>query len=264
MVRILLLIILLISYAEAATVTISDTLLSLTGQPIDCILQITPSISFTTSDEEEVTTESRSIRVTGGVVNFEIYPNAGSTPTNTSYTVQYRTSTSGIIFNTETWVVPNTDPVDINTIRVSSPPLPGLTITLSQITQSSATSGQVPAWNGTSWVPSTISASGIDCATLTPLTIASGGITITGSSCFPVDTEGSSSSDDVTAINCTTGQLFILFPVSSVRTVVMKASSLTLATNIDFRMDDATDQIFMRCASTNNAVELFRFSSIDD
>lgn len=62
------------------------------------------------------------------------------------------------------------------------------THTLSNLTQSGATSGQVPQWNGSAWVPATVSGGGGGSGTVTSVAVANAtGITWTGS---PITTSG--------------------------------------------------------------------------
>ena len=60
---------------------------------------------------------------------------------------------------------------------------------LSDLTQSGATSGQVPQWNGSSWVPATVSGGGGGSGTVTSVAASGGstGLSFTGS---PVTTSG--------------------------------------------------------------------------
>ncbi len=91
--------------------------------------------AFKTSDGFTVAPGRLSYTVTNGVVNLSLFPNAGGTPSGTSYRVDYYL-TSGA--GREYWVVPATGPVTIGDIRVSVAPSPAVAVGISQLPMGSA------------------------------------------------------------------------------------------------------------------------------
>lgn len=87
--------------------------------------------------------------IRNGVLNVRLVPG--------NYTVLYLTS-PGCAPPKEYWIVPlSGSPVSLSTVR-TLPPLPTLPamVPLSWLTQSGATTGQVPQWNGSVWTPATV------------------------------------------------------------------------------------------------------------
>lgn len=116
---------------------------------------ITPNQRFTTSGGIPVYPITITVPVTNGAFSVALYPNdATSDPsTGTSYTARY--SIRGAQIPTETWVVPTSgSPIELASVRTSPTPIPTYTINLSQLQQGGATNGQVLAWNGTTYAPS--------------------------------------------------------------------------------------------------------------
>lgn len=85
--------------------------------------------------------------VTAGVLNIQLEPG--------SYTVDYLLQPNGCAPIRENWLVPVTagGPVNLATIRTLAPPVPLTLIPLEFLSQSGATTNQVPVWNGARWVP---------------------------------------------------------------------------------------------------------------
>ena len=82
------------------------------------------------------------------------------------------------------------------------------------------------------------------------LTISSGVITITGSF-HTVDTEGDSSSDDLTTINGgREGQLLIIKAAHTARTVVLKNASANIVCGSDFSLDSIYDMAVLMFISS--------------
>ena len=95
-----------------------------------------------------------SYTVTNGVVNLNLFPNAGAAPSGTSYRVNYYL-TSGA--GREYWVVPATGPVTIGDIRVSVAPSPALAVGV----------GQLPAGSPNQLFKTNTAGSAVEQATLT-------------------------------------------------------------------------------------------------
>lgn len=113
-----------------ALVTISDTLRNADNSLASGRLEITWP-AFKTADGFTVAGGRKNQTVTSGVVNLQLFPNAGATPAGTSYTVDYYL-TSGA--GREYWVVPATGPVTIANVRVTVAPLPSIVVNQSQLT----------------------------------------------------------------------------------------------------------------------------------
>lgn len=81
---------------------------------------------------------------------------------------------------------------------------------------------------------------------ISELTIASGAITVTGSH-HTVDTESDASTDDLDTINGgNTGDILLLEPVNSARTIVVKHGSDNIRTGADVTLDDIDDNILLQ------------------
>jgi hypothetical protein len=92
--------------------------------------------------------------VSNGVVDITLEPNDAASPSGTSYKARYYLS-DGTAYE-ETWVVPTSQtPVKVADIRTATTPLPGYTISLPQLAQGGASTGQCLTWTGTSWQPGT-------------------------------------------------------------------------------------------------------------
>lgn len=94
-----------------------------------------------------------------------------------------------------------------------------------------------------------------DCSAPSELTVATGAITVTaGGGCFDVDTESDAASDDLTTINCTAGNSFILKAESDARTVVLKATSFAVFGGVDQSLDQDGDYALGLCVATNTPI----------
>lgn len=181
--------------------TVADTLYNPSGGTATTVLTITWP-TFTASDGHVVKGGTKKSNVTAGALSVALEPNAGATPSGTSYTVSY-TPTLAVLAETEHWVVPATGTANLSAVRVPTIPTPGLSLPLSILSQSGATMDQVPKWNGTSWVPATPSSGG----GITPASIQSGQyIQLTISGAAPAYT--ATASPTLTAY--TVGQVFWL------------------------------------------------------
>ncbi|MBI2820387.1 MAG: hypothetical protein HYX73_10440, partial [Acidobacteria bacterium] len=131
-------------YAQTL-VQVSDTLYNADGTTASGRLVISWD-PFTTADSSTIDggTLSYTIPASGvdaGKVDVSLAPNAGATPSGTSYRVRYYLA-NGASY-TETWVVPAAGPVAIREVRVTVPPTPSITINgTTQLT------GVVPLANG--------------------------------------------------------------------------------------------------------------------
>ena len=114
------------------TVNINDTLRNADNTLASGRLEIFWP-AFKTADGFTVAPGRFSYTVTNGVVNLNLFPNTGGTPSGTSYRVDYYL-TSGA--GREYWVVPATGPVTIGDIRVSV--APAVAVGIGQLSAGSA------------------------------------------------------------------------------------------------------------------------------
>ncbi len=110
-------------------VTVNDTLRNADNTLASGRLEISWP-AFKTADGFTVAAGRKNYTVTAGVVNLQLFPNAGATPSGTSYTVDYYL-TSGA--GREYWVVPAAGPVTIAGIRVSVAPTPSVLVSQNQL-----------------------------------------------------------------------------------------------------------------------------------
>lgn len=109
--------------------------------------------SFTSAAGVFVPAGQRRVAVTSGLFRVLLEPNAGATPTGTSYSVKWEVAG---VRSTETWVVPVAFSTTIGAVRTSPAPFPAPYFSLAALTQSGATPGQVPTWDAvTGWTPAT-------------------------------------------------------------------------------------------------------------
>jgi len=114
------------------------------------------------SGSRTVVAGRRVIQLSAGVLSVDLEPNDAAIPAGTSYTVTYQLSEGSR--STEWWVVPTSAGVKtISDVRVTTVPTPGMTVNLTQISQSGAETGQIVGWNRTAWQP--VASSGAIVAT---------------------------------------------------------------------------------------------------
>ena len=140
---------------------IRDVFTSPSGATLNGQITVMTTTSFTTLSGTTVPAGQRVVvPVKNGVFSIDLWPNVGSTPANTSYTVELAFGATPTV---EIWVIPSTSSV-LNRASVvgSIVPLPKTQVNLNQITQSGAVNGQAPIWNGTTkqWEPTNVSAVG--------------------------------------------------------------------------------------------------------
>lgn len=141
---------------------IRDVFTTPSGTTLNGQVTIVTTTSFTTASGTTVPAGQRVVvPVKNGVFAVDLWPNTGSTPANTSYTVELAFGATPTV---EIWVIPTTSSVLNRSAVVGSiVPVPKTQINLNQITQSGATNGQAPIWNSATkqWEPNTISAGGV-------------------------------------------------------------------------------------------------------
>ena len=87
------------------------------------------------------------VNVVDGVLSVGLVPNLGSTPPGTSYLVTYKSVTDQKF--RETWVVPQSSPVNLSDVRALTPPVPSTNFSIQQtLPPVGMLSGDVLAWNG--------------------------------------------------------------------------------------------------------------------
>jgi hypothetical protein len=137
-----------------ALTTIADMLYAPNGTLVDGQISITNTSTMVSPDGYEIPQGTTFLtKVDAGVFSVGLVPNTGSTPTGTSYQVKYKVSDQWF---TETWIIPQTSPVNLADVRSLTPPIPSVLFSIQQATPPAGMiSGDVLGWNGEEWVPST-------------------------------------------------------------------------------------------------------------
>ncbi len=241
---------LLAALPAAKAETVTDTLRGPDGAAVEGRVTVR-WVSFLDEDSQIVPGGDIFVDTASGVFSFTLTPNADAVTPNTFYNVTYRVlgTTSA-----ETWVVPDSaGTLTVSDVR-SSVPAPTVVIGYGQLPVGGAATNDVLKFNGSAWGPDTDatgSSSGITCGTTpTPLTVASGVLTITSSACFSVNTESSGATDDVDTIVCTAGWRFELLPIHDGRTVILKQSASILMRKA-FYLDNVGDRWLGFCQGTD-------------
>jgi len=116
-------------HAQTRT-SIHDTLYNADGSRTAGQIEITWN-PFRSADGKTIAAGKITRRITDGVLDLALVPNAGATPAGTSYAVTYLLA-SGLSYS-ETWVVPQSDtPVSLAAVRVSVAPSPAPSVQVGQ------------------------------------------------------------------------------------------------------------------------------------
>ncbi len=173
------------SVAAQSATTVADTIHAPDGSLPSGKIVISASSTFTAADGSVVFHGTvATATVTNGAFSVALIPNAGSTPSGTSYTAIYELS--GVPYRNETWVVPaSATPVNLAAVRsatlgspsqmVSASQLPGLTGDVNSSAGSSSASVVGLHFGSTALAMGTAPSDG-QCLTRS-------GFTITGASC---------------------------------------------------------------------------------
>jgi len=242
--------------APAQIQTIADTIFTADGSLASGRAEISWP-AFQSGAGPIIGAGSKRVDFTNGAFSTVLEATTSATPANVSYRVRFAILDRD--WWVERWVVPTGGPHTIAAVRVVTVPTPALAILLSQIAPSGASSGQVPVFNGSSWLPGTVGAgSGLDCSSPATLTIdAAGAVTVSATACYLVDTFAMAASDDLETVNCSTGQRFVFSPVSGARVITVKASA-GIPGQADFVLNHTADNIGFVCQTTNIAVMFWR------
>lgn len=144
----------------AANSTVTDTVYDFAGNRGNGSIYITPNRQFTCADGHAVYPITIRRPVTNGAFTASLCPNDTATPSGTFYFARY--AINGGQNTNEYWVVPTSGSVlTFTSVRSSNVPSTAVPISLPQIGQGTATVGQVPVWNGSSWIPGV---GGLPCA----------------------------------------------------------------------------------------------------
>lgn len=134
--------------------TITDTLYGLAGDKFEGTATIT-LIGASYSADRTLAPTPKVVTITEGVLSVALEANDTITPENTYYVAKFEDE-NGAGWR-EYWSVPTSTPaVRLTAVRIASTVSPTLTINPSQIDDGGAEIGQVLAWNGTAWVPTTL------------------------------------------------------------------------------------------------------------
>lgn len=147
---------LILSLHIGAKTRIQVTYTSPSGEPLNGQVNITSFSSFTSISGSVVPAGFKlTVPVRRGAMTVDLEPNIGATPSGTSYSVETSFGAGGS--STETWIVPNTTATLGRADVVSTPVArPNISISTAQLTQSSASLGQVLAWSGSAWLPASL------------------------------------------------------------------------------------------------------------
>ncbi len=126
-------------HAQApATTTVQDTVYKSDGSLASGSVVITWP-PFISADSKSVLGGSKTVNINAGALQVALVPNAGATPSGTSYDVKYYQSTK--IYSQETWVVPSSQTsVTLSQVRVNGTPTTSTMLAPSQITGSAIVS----------------------------------------------------------------------------------------------------------------------------
>lgn len=113
--------------------SIRDTLYNADGSRTAGQIEIAWN-AFRSADGKTIAAGKITRRITDGVLDLALVPNAGTTPAGTSYAVTYLLA-SGLSYS-ETWAVPQSDtPVSLAAVRVSVAPSPAVLVAQQQISE---------------------------------------------------------------------------------------------------------------------------------
>jgi predicted GH43/DUF377 family glycosyl hydrolase len=115
------------------TTTVADTIHGPDGSLPSGKIVITSKSTFTASDGSVVFSGAvATATVTNGTFSVSLIPNAGSTPSGTSYSAIYKLA--GVPYREETWVVPlSASPVNLAAVRSAALSGPSLVVANSQL-----------------------------------------------------------------------------------------------------------------------------------
>jgi len=115
------------------TTTVADTIHGPDGSLPNGQIVISATSTFTAADGTVVFQGTvATVPVTNGAFSVALVPNAGSTPTGTSYSVTYKLN--GVAYRTETWVVPQSAaPVKLADVRSAALGAPSQMVAPSQL-----------------------------------------------------------------------------------------------------------------------------------
>ena len=121
-----------------ATTTIHDTVYKSDGSLASGSVVITWT-PFVSADNKSVFGGTKTVPLTSGALQVALVPNAGATPSGTSYNVKYYQS--GGIYSEETWVVPiSSTSLTLSQVRVTAAPSPSVMLSSSQVSGTSIVS----------------------------------------------------------------------------------------------------------------------------
>lgn len=165
MIKTLVLSLLLALTAAAQTTTVTDIVHAADGSLTGGYLYVIPIVVFASGAAQVYATPIPVVvNPTTGVFSVNLYPNDTSVPPKTWYIAQWHLNGPPGYPGpgpTEYWVVPTSgSPVGLNVVRSAPQSIPAAVVSLSQLTCTSCTVGQVIYWDGTSW---TNGVAGVTC-----------------------------------------------------------------------------------------------------
>ena len=164
--RIILLLLLAASAAAAQTTTVTGTITDPAGDLLSGSCSIQAVGPFSAATGWRVTGAPMVVPFSGGSFSAALAPTDSATPSGQYYRVTCSVPNQTVSgravgqysWGPRYWLVPtNTTALDIGTVEITSPPpSPSWKVLWPQMDQGGATLGQVPQWNGSSWMPSKI------------------------------------------------------------------------------------------------------------
>ena len=152
--------------SQAQLTTISQYVANGDGSPFmgEVTIQVPPfaSRSFAVRSRDIWLCSSANIitgcaqQIVNGVLTVQLLPNGGGSPSGTSYFVSYYPDVPPgrrPSVKTEYWVVPTGGPFTIDQVKTSTPPVPSVQISPTQLNQTGYTTGQFPCIVGGTFLP---------------------------------------------------------------------------------------------------------------
>ena len=166
----IILLLLVAASAAAQTTTVTGTITDPAGDLLSGSCSIQAVGPFSAATGWRVTGVPMVVPFSGGSFSAALAPTDSATPSGQYYRVTCSVPNQTVSgravgqysWGPRYWLVPtNTTALDIGTVEITStPPSPSWKVLWPQMDQGGATLGQVPQWNGSSWMPSTLNITG--------------------------------------------------------------------------------------------------------
>jgi len=167
----IILLLLVAASAAAQTTTVTGTITDPAGDLLSGSCSIQAVGPFSAATGWRVTGAPMVVPFSGGSFSAALAPTDSATPSGQYYRVTCSVPNQTVSgravgaysWGPRYWLVPtNITALDIGTVEITSPPpSPSWKVLWPQMDQGGANLGQVPQWNGSSWMPSNISLTGV-------------------------------------------------------------------------------------------------------